>query len=188
MLPRVERMLFRCSSGLIGFLLLGQCAQAVTVVPSGYQTIASQTQVPAHYVYGIALHESGKTLNHLASRPWPWTLNVEGKAHYYPTRIACWRALTHYLSQGKQWIDIGLMQVNWHYHQKTFQNPWQALDPYFNLQVGVRILRNEYDRTHNWYQAIGRYHSPGQQKDQKQRAIQYANNIFRRIETLRLRS
>jgi len=181
-------MLFRLSSGLIAFMFLGPCAHGNTVVPSGYQIIASQTQVPAHYVYGIALHESGKKLDRHASRPWPWTLNVEGKAHYYPTRQACWRALTHYLSQGKQRIDIGLMQINWHYHQKTLQNPWQALDPYFNLQVGARILRNEYDRTHNWYQAIGRYHSPGQQADQKQRASHYANNVFRQIENLRIRS
>jgi len=187
-LPRVKRMVLRCSFGLIGFLLLGPCAQADTVVPSGYQAIARLTQVPAHYVYGMALHESGKKLDRLASRPWPWTLNVEGKAHYYPTRQACWQALTHYLSQGKQRIDIGLMQVNWHYHQKKLKNPWQSLDPYFNLQVGARLLRNEYDRNHNWYQAIGRYHSPGQQADQKQRAIHYANNVFRQIENLRIRS
>jgi Transglycosylase SLT domain len=169
-------------------IIIGHTAPLYAFVPSGYQWVARQSQVPEHYFYGIALNESGKRLANKDYRPWPWTLNVEGKAYFYPTRKACYRALTGFLGQGKTIIDIGLMQVNWHYHRDKLGNPWQALDPYFNLHVGARILRHEYDMTHDWFQAVGRYHSPGQLSGQKQRALNYANNVFKRLARLRQRS
>ncbi len=168
-----------------GLLLLSLSVKVNAFVPLGYQQVARLSQVPEQYFYAIALNESGKQLISLDFRPWPWTLNVEGKAYFYPTRQACYLALTDFLKVGKKLIDIGLMQVNWHYHQDKLINPWLALDPYFNLQVGARILRSEYDKTHDWYQAVGRYHSPGLHPEQKQRAIHYANRVFKRIETLR---
>lgn len=173
---------------LLVLVLWGHCILAYAFVPSGYQQVARLSQVPEHYFYGIALNESGKQLISRDFRPWPWTLNVEGKAYFYPTRKACYLALIDFLEQGKKLIDIGLMQVNWHYHQDKLRDPWQALDPYFNLHVGARILRNEYDKTHDWYQAVGRYHSPGQNSDQKQRANQYAEHVFKRIARLEKRS
>ena len=173
---------------LLVLMLSGHYGQTYAFVPAGYQQVARLSQVPERYFYGIALNESGKQLISKDVRPWPWTLNVEGKAYFYPTRQACYQALIDFLGQGKKLIDIGLMQVNWHYHQDKLRNPWQALDPYFNLHVGARILRDEYDKTHDWYQAVGRYHSPGQHSDQKQRAIHYANQVFRRIARLEQRS
>jgi hypothetical protein len=170
---------------LLPLVLAGQCPDALAFVPSGYQQVARLSQVPEQYFYGIALNESGKQLVSRDFRPWPWTLNVEGKAYFYPTRKACHAGLTGFLHQGKKLIDIGLMQVNWHYHQDKLIDPWQALDPYFNLHVGARILRSEYEKTHDWYQAVGRYHSPGQNAGQKQRADHYAAQVFRRIERLR---
>ncbi|MEQ1636800.1 MAG: transglycosylase SLT domain-containing protein [Methylococcales bacterium] len=154
-------------------------------VPSGYQQVAQLHQVPGQYFYAIALNESGKKLTGRAFRPWPWTLNVAGKAYFYPTRNACYQALMAVLKTGKQLVDIGLMQVNWLYHHDKLHDPWQALDPYFNLQVGARIFRAEYDKTHNWFEAVGRYHSPGLKVGQKQRALRYAEQVFGRIEKLK---
>lgn len=167
--------------------VLGYCAGLLTIapakadVPVGYRQVAQLYQVPEQFVYGIALNESGKTLDRHQVRPWPWTLNVDGKGYAYPTRKACWLALTRFLAQGKKLVDIGLMQVNWHYHQEKLGDPWLALDPYANLHIGVRILRDEYERTHDWFQAVGRYHSPGSSSVQRQRADQYARRVFRRL-------
>ena len=38
-------------------------------------------------------------------------------------------------------VDLGLMQVNWRYHQERLVDPWQALDPHRNLQVAAEILK-----------------------------------------------
>lgn len=169
--------------GLLFLLGLFMTA-ANAFVPPGYQQVAQNLKVPEQLFYGIALNESGKQLGRQAVRPWPWTLNVEGKAYFYSTRMACHSALVEFLNQGKTLIDIGLMQVNWRYHQAKLINPWQALDPYFNLQVGATILREEYDKTQDWYQAAGRYHSPGPSLAQKQRAQTYANRVFAKIAKL----
>lgn len=53
------------------------------------------------------------------------------------------------------------MQVNWHHHQHRLGTPWTALEPYQNIRVGSRIRLDEYRRTGNWHEAIGRYHAPG---------------------------
>ncbi len=81
---------------LLGALLLLGCAHANAFVPPGYQQVARLSQVPEQYFYGIALNESGKQLISRDFRPWPWTLNVEGRAYFYPTRKACYMGLTEF--------------------------------------------------------------------------------------------
>ena len=96
-------------------------------VPSGYRIVASERAIPDAIFYAVALAESGRVLKTDGIfRPWPWTLNVAGDGYYYPTRIEAWQALRDWLDQGKRSIDIGLMQVNWRYHQERLGTPWQV--------------------------------------------------------------
>ena len=57
-------------------------------------------------------------------------------------------------------MDIGLLQVNWHYHRAALVDPWTALAPYHNLRVGARILYRRYRATGDWWRAVGAYHAP----------------------------
>jgi hypothetical protein len=128
-------------------------------VPAGYRQIAAEEGVPAELLYAVALTESKKQVDDHV-RPWPWTLNIAGRAHYYPTRVAAHRALMRELNLGATRIDIGLLQISWHYHRQRFRHdPWQALDPYLNIRVGARYLRELYLKYGDWWQAVGRYHS-----------------------------
>ena len=77
-----------------------------------------------------------------------------------PPVIEAWQALRDWLAQGKRSIDIGLMQVNWRYHQKRLGDPWQALDPYHNLRVGADILQDCYATEQDWWASVGCYHAP----------------------------
>jgi len=156
-------------------------------IPSAYQQVAFNYQIPADILYGIALNESGlllKSGRKKKIRPWPWTLNVAGMPRRYPTRKAAYRAIQFYLRHGITLIDIGLMQVNWHHHKKKLIDPWTALDPLFNLRVGATILKHEYTQVKNWPQAIGRYHSPGKKPQQKKRARRYASRVMKHIKRL----
>jgi len=188
----------KLSSGLCGLkriLLCGLLAAAVThadarppEIPSAYQQVASNYQIPADILYGIALNESGlllKSGRQKKIRPWPWTLNVAGMPRRYPTRKAAYQAIQFYLRHGITLIDIGLMQVNWHHHKKKLIDPWTALDPLFNLRVGATILKHEYTQVKNWPQAIGRYHSPGKKPQQKKRARRYASRVMKHVRKLR---
>jgi hypothetical protein len=146
-------------------------------VPVGYRSIAAESGIPYALLYAVALTESGKqvTSTHVY-RPWPWTLNVAGQGYFFESRQAAWQALTAWLEKGKRSIDIGLMQVNWRYHQERLETPWQALDPYFNLRVGAAILQDCYITRQDWWASVGCYHSPSD----PQRAEQYRRRVFSR--------
>jgi len=146
-------------------------------VPAGYQAVAAERGTPASLLYAVALTESGKRVSHLAGyRPWPWTLNVAGRGYFYATRREAWQALRDWLNQGQRSIDIGLMQVNWRYHQDRLGTPWQALDPYHNLRVGAEILQDCYITRQDWWASVGCYHAPMN----PHRANQYRRRVVSR--------
>lgn len=64
----------------------------------------------------------------------------------------------------KALVDIGVMQVNWYWHQHRFSSLTQAWQPMVNLQVGAEILRECFEQTHDWWQAVGHYHAPNHAK------------------------
>ncbi|MBD9357348.1 transglycosylase SLT domain-containing protein [Methylomonas albis] len=154
-------------------------------IPANFQLIAGEHRLPAEVLYSVAVTESGQKLRSGKLRPWPWTLNVAGKAQRYPTRLAAWQGLTEYLQQGVDLIDIGIMQVNWRYHREQLGSPWQALEPFHNTRTGARILKLEYQKTGTWKTAIGRYHSPGSKTKQQERAKHYAQRVVKRMAQLR---
>ncbi len=82
-------------------------------------------------------------------------MNVAGRGYFFDSRLAAWQALTAWLEQGEASIDIGLMQVNWRYHEERLGTPWQALDPYHNLRVGAGILQACYSQRQDWWGASG---------------------------------
>ncbi len=152
-------------------------------VPQGYRDVAREHGVPPDILYALSLTESGRAISRNKLRPWPWTLNVEKKSYYYPTRRAAWQALTGFLEQGKV-VDIGLAQVNWRWHKKRLIDPWQALEPYFNLRVGAQLLREHYDASGDWWTAIGHYHAPAATPEARERAQRYRVRVGRHLRRL----
>ena len=130
-------------------------------VPSGYQQVAAEYAIPPQIFYAVALTESGRRVEGSAAlHPWPWTLNIRGKAHFFRERRAAERALHHALEGGEDLIDVGLMQVNWRFHQARLGSPSGALDPYRNLRIAARILHECHRERADWWAAVGCYHAP----------------------------
>lgn len=134
---------------------------ALTNVPQGYRQVATQYGIPPEIFYAVALTESGRVLDTSPGlHPWPWTLNIRGKAHYFNRRRAAERAFAAALQSGEDGVDVGLMQVNWRYHQSRFNNPRAALDPYRNLRAAAAILQGCRGVGQDWWSAVGCYHAP----------------------------
>ena len=130
-------------------------------VPVGYQQVADAYDLPPEVLYAVALTESARQVDSTGNvRPWPWTLNVSGQGYYFDSKVDAWQALKGWLQTGRQSIDIGLMQVNWRYHQDMLGSPWQALDPYHNLKVAAAILKDCFEARQDWWEAVGCYHAP----------------------------
>jgi soluble lytic murein transglycosylase-like protein len=177
-----------CASGLGAVALVSALAAPATTalasIPPAYVEAAQEYAVPPEIVFAVALTESELLLTSSRVMPWPWTLNVEGRAERYRNRFETWEAIQRHLEAGRRSIDIGLMQVNWRWHQDLLQDPWTALDPYFNLRAGARILHDLYQQDPDWVTVVGRYHAPADTPAARQRAAAYRARVLERLERL----
>ena len=145
-------------------------------VPAGYHLVASHYDIPAEVLYAVGLAESARRVDSTGTvRPWPWTLNVQGKGFFYASRAQVQQALESFLDVGFESIDIGLMQVNWRYHRSYLESPQLALDPYHNLRVAAKILRECHQSRRDWWEAVGCYHAP----NSPHRADRYRARVFK---------
>ena len=135
-------------------------ARAGEAVPEGYRAVAAEFGIPHALFSAVALTESGRQFDTKDIRPWPWTLNVAGKGHYFSSRAEAWQALKQLPDSGNTSIDIGPMQVSWRYHRSRLGSPWRALDPYHNLRVGAGILQACARQKGDWWSGVGCYHAP----------------------------
>lgn len=127
-------------------------------VPDGYRRVAAEYALPPRLLYAVALTESRKRLEDGRLVPWPWTLNIKGRAHYFDTKAAAMRVLSGYLASGRRSVAVGLMQKHWRWHAARLQSPGVALDPYYNLRLGAAYLRDCYRRRGAWSAALLCYH------------------------------
>ena len=92
-------------------------------------------------------------------RPWPWTINVGGQGFFFPTKALAVATVRELLASGVQSIDVGCLQVNLMFHPAAFASLEQAFDPIANARYAARFLDALYDRSKDWTQAAGDYHS-----------------------------
>ena len=145
---------------ILGLCFCATCGRAREVPPPAYQLAAQQAGVPSPVLYAVALQESGVRLRGRLI-PWPWTLNVAGRAERYATRAAACaglgRALAHTAASR---LDAGLGQVNLGHQAHRYHQPCDLLDPYRNLAIAAEILQEQHAPAEDWLVAIGRYHRP----------------------------
>ncbi|MDR3430731.1 MAG: transglycosylase SLT domain-containing protein [Rouxiella aceris] len=175
-----------CRILILTFLLMPLCAfaktsQTLQQIPLAYHDIAVAARVPAESLYSLALTESSRRLAY-GERPWPWTINVEGKGYRYETREAAWQALLQFVRKAPlKHIDVGIAQVNLGWNGHLFSSFYEAFDPYTNLRVAARILRTCYDANPgSWIKAAGCYHHPAGGKA----AATYIAIVRRKLDTL----
>ena len=169
---------WRCFLFLSGLIAASDPTLALSgqTVPAGYRLIADAYRIPPEVLYAVGLAESARRVDSTGTvRPWPWTLNVQGKGFFYSSRDQAEQALDGFLAAGLQSIDIGLMQINWRYHGKRLESPHRALDPYHNLRVAAEILRDCHRSRQDWWAAVGCYHAP----NSPHRANRYRARVFK---------
>jgi hypothetical protein len=116
-------------------------------------------RLPARLLGAIGDVESGRPDDKGIVRPWPWTINAEGRGQFFATKqdaIAAVRALQ---LSGVRSIDVGCMQVNLMYHPNAFASLDEAFDPPANALYAARFLNSLYGASQSWVQATAAYHS-----------------------------
>jgi soluble lytic murein transglycosylase-like protein len=129
-------------------------------VPPAYRSAARRAGVPATVLYAVALQESGTRLRDRVV-PWPWTLNVAGRAERFRSRVeACSGLRQAVASTALRDIDVGLGQINLGYQSHRYVSACELLDPYRNLAIAAQILQEQHLPEEDWLAAVGRYHRP----------------------------
>ena len=128
---------------------------------------ARKTGVLPEILWAVAKAESN-----YGDGPWPWTINVHGKAHYFSSRLQASNFLKTLNKKGKFRIDVGCMQLNWGYHGSFFPNLTKMLKPELNIMYAAYFLKYLYNQTGHWSKALANYHSRKWERGGK-----YANHI-----------
>lgn len=161
---------------LVGATLMQSVAvSAFDDIPVAYVVVAKAAEVPADILYAVALAESGRLYRDMLV-PWPWTLNIEGEGVFCRSQREAIE-LASQAVQRNQSVDLGPAQVNWRWHRQRFAGINDALVPMLNLKAGAAILREQYELSGDWWQAVGRYHDPGEDDGSLTSAERYRQRV-----------
>lgn len=157
-------------SSLVGGLLLLVAGRVLAVSPSDsaespwttcyveLRRAADRHKIPFRILEAVASAESGREGGGFLW-PWPWTVNVAGKAQFFNLREQAAEYANQAVERGQTNVDIGCMQLNWRYHGGAFKDPNAALQPATNVEYAARLLAKEYQIGGSWADAVSRYHS-----------------------------
>jgi soluble lytic murein transglycosylase-like protein len=110
--------------------------------------------VPLGVLYAVGLAETGR-----GGSLRPYALNIAGKAIYDVGKQDALRRVQEARLAGVKMIDIGCMQINHHFHARSFSSVEAMLDPSKNVDYAARFLQELKVREGSWTMAVARYHA-----------------------------
>ncbi|MDA5092822.1 lytic transglycosylase domain-containing protein [Aliiroseovarius sp. KMU-50] len=138
---------------------------------------SQQTGVPISVLKAISLTETGRKRGG-SFRPWPWTVNMEGKGVWFDTEEEARSYVFKHFKRGARSFDVGCFQINYKWHHKNFSSLDEMFDPLANGLYAARFLSDLFSEKGNWSDAAGAYHS---------RTPKYANRYKERFAKFRAR-
>ena len=162
----LNRLLMPILAASISSLLAYTAAHAANPCEPEILRAADRYGVPAGILYAVGLTETGRkgTLQ-------PNALNIEGKAVFPKSRAEAVRLFGEATLHGKKLIDLGCMQINYHYHGEHFSSVEEMLDPRRNVDYAARFLARLHGRHETWSMAVARYHAGPDNDPAQQRYI-----------------
>jgi soluble lytic murein transglycosylase-like protein len=125
----------------------GVCESEITAAAAKYQ-------IPAGILYSVGLTETGRK-----GSLQPYAMNIEGKAYFANSVQEVLQRFAEARGQGAKLVDLGCMQINYHFHGENFASPSEMLDPRKNVEYAARFLANLHARHETWTMAVARYHA-----------------------------
>lgn len=114
--------------------------------------------VPLDVLRAITRVETGRS-NGGTLEPWPWTVNMEGTGHWFPSQAAAQRFVFDRFKSGARSFDVGCFQINYRWHSQAFRSIEDMFDPETNADYAARFLRELHNELGSWSAAAGAFHS-----------------------------
>jgi soluble lytic murein transglycosylase-like protein len=124
---------------------------------------ARKYQIPLGILFAVGLTETGIDGNLHA-----YALNLEGNTVYSLNKQQAIERFNAARAAGMKLIDVGCMQLNWHFHGEAFPSVAGMLDPHRNVDYAARFLSELKAREGSWTLAVARYNA-GKNNDPAQR-------------------
>lgn len=125
-----------------------------------WEEAISISGVDSDLLYAIALVESGTTFKGMRRYgPWPWTLNVDRNARFFPSRAAARKDLEAEVAAGNDRIAVGIWQIYLRWNGHLVHNPLDLLDPVTNLYAAAAVLRDCGKRFDSTRAVLSCYHA-----------------------------
>ena len=102
---------------------------------------AAESGVPVSVLKAIALTETGRARGG-STRPWPWTVNMEGKGVWFDNRAAALAYVYEHFKRGARSFDVGCFQINYKWHHQHFASIEEMFDPLANAHYAAEFLRS----------------------------------------------
>jgi hypothetical protein len=119
---------------------------------------AAETGIPVDLLRAITRVETGRSQDG-ANQPWPWTVNFDGKGHFFDHPDEAMDYVQGLIDQGETVIDVGCFQMNVKWHSRRFQSLEDMFDPFSNARAAADFIGQLHNETGNWEDAVGKYHS-----------------------------
>jgi len=150
-------------AALTCLLALGgiQSPAALDLRGTAWESAARKADLDPYTLYAVALLESPARRAPGRISPWPYAIHTPEGPRIYATRKAAAAALKRLMhTYTPSELDVGLMQVNLHWHGTRVTRSDELLDPATNLRIGAEILAETLrsapaDRV----LGLGRYHT-----------------------------
>ncbi|MEI4485504.1 transglycosylase SLT domain-containing protein [Frigidibacter sp. MR17.14] len=114
--------------------------------------------IPNNLLLALGLQEAGFA-RRSGLTVWPWSVNAAGEGRVFRSREAALSWVRARQAAGVTSIDIGCMQINQKWHPEAFSTLEEGFDPGRNIDYAARFLLSLHERTGDWMQAAGSYHS-----------------------------
>ena len=122
--------------------------------------------IPIGLLYAVATTETGS-----GGLLQPYALNIEGEPLLVKTRAEALSAFESAREDGRKLIDMGCMQINYHYHHSGFSSASDMLDPKKNVHYAAKYLKSLQIRHGSWTEAVARYHAGPKNKTAQNRYV-----------------
>ena len=123
-----------------------------------FQSIGLEHNIDPLLLYSVSLHLSSRYIGNGLITPSPYSIRYSRFTSHFDNKEDAEEVLADLLNKSAtKYIDVGLMQINLHYHPQN--DPLELLDPLKNLALGASLLSRTIRSTNDPVLGVGRYMS-----------------------------
>ena len=142
----------------VGASRSAEALSVASICDTAAAAAARRHGVPLAVMRAISLTETGRRMEG-ATRPWPWTVNMEGKGVWFDTASEALDYAHRHHDRGARSFDVGCFQLNYRWHGRAFPSIRDMFDPAANADYAARFLAELFVEFGDWTKAAGAYHS-----------------------------